>query len=93
MRSYLYPSFALDDDNFEKAIPVAMNLSQEYNLPCRFLKKGQYYIIVFKDQAINQGFYYTHRHAEQLVSTLEKSADFQLVYSSEKSFIIGKELS
>lgn len=92
VRSHLYPTFAVDHENFEKAIPVAIHLSQELDLPCRYWKTGDFYVISFKDQAVNQGFYYTHRHEEELIVGLESRIDFHLVYTKEEKFNNGKEL-
>ncbi|WP_031513195.1 hypothetical protein [Desulfofalx alkaliphila] len=93
MRSHLYPTFAVDHENFEKALPVALGLSQKLNMPCRYWKTGDYYVIAFKDQAINRGFYYTHKHEQEMISVLENHIDFHLVYTKEEKFQNGKKLS
>ncbi|MTI81513.1 MAG: hypothetical protein FH758_11655 [Firmicutes bacterium] len=93
MLNYLYPTFALDHENFERALPVAMDLSQQLNLPCRYWKIGDWYVISFQDQAVNKGFYYTHQNENELVDGFEKHVDFQLVYTKENKFEKGKELA
>ncbi|MEG6614866.1 hypothetical protein V6C27_00265 [Peptococcaceae bacterium 1198_IL3148] len=92
MRYHLYPTFAVDHENFEKALPVALNLSKRFNLPCRFWQSGDLYAISFKDQAINHGFYYSHKHESELIANLESQIDFQLLYAKEEAFEKGKEL-
>lgn len=92
MRNHLYPTFAVDHENFERALPVALNLSKEFNLPCRFWQIGDWYAISFKDQAINHGFYYSHKHENELIENLQKKVEFQLLYSKEENFAKGKDL-
>ncbi|MBM7855684.1 hypothetical protein JOC37_002098 [Desulfohalotomaculum tongense] len=92
MQDYLYPSFALDNENFEKALPIATNLSKQLNLTCRYWKTGECFVIAFKDEAVNRGFYYTHQNEKKLVSSFEKKVHFRLIYSKEDSFAQGKDL-
>ncbi len=92
MCSYLYPTFNLDQENFERALPLALSLSKKFQLPCRMWKTGDRFAISFKDKAVNYGFYYSHLHADVLHETLEKDVDFELSYESEAKFSQGKDL-
>ncbi|MBO8136750.1 MAG: hypothetical protein H0Z40_01220 [Desulfotomaculum sp.] len=92
MQNYLYPTFILDQENFEKALPVAINLSLKLNLNCRYWKNDYGYAIAFEDQAISKGFYYTHKNEERLVSSFEKHVQYKLIYTSNKNFTKGTDL-
>ncbi len=92
MRSYLYPTFTLDNENFERALPIALSLSKKFQLPCRIWKSGDWFAISFQDKAINHGFYYSHQHENDLRAAFERYADFKLIYAKENIFAQGKDL-
>ena len=93
MRSHLFPTFTMDAENFERALSVITNLTEELHLSCSYWRQGPWYAISFKDQAINHGIYYTAKHEQKMINALTKEVEFDLVYVAEDTFNNGKSIS
>ncbi|MEG6520406.1 hypothetical protein [Desulfotomaculum sp. 1211_IL3151] len=93
MRSYLYPAFTLEPEDFEKVLPAAVKFSQTYEVPCRFLKEGDLYLLSFEDKAVSRGIVYGHQHEKELESKFQKYTICDVFYLSKKEFEKGKGLS
>lgn len=86
MRSYLYPAFTMESEDFERALPVALKFSKTYGLPCRVIKEGDLYAICFRDKAVSRGIVYSHLYEKELEKNLGKYAASDVFYLSQEEF-------
>ncbi|AEG61621.1 hypothetical protein [Desulforamulus ruminis] len=89
MRSYLFPAFTMESEDFERALPMALKFSKSHNIPCRVLKEGDLYAICFRDKAIARGIVYGHLHEKELDKNFGKYAIADTVYLREEDFERG----
>ncbi|SHE92119.1 hypothetical protein SAMN02745133_01431 [Desulforamulus putei DSM 12395] len=89
MRSYLYPAFTMEPEDFERALPAAVKFSQTHDIPCRVLRQGELYTICFKDKAVARGIVYGHRYEKELDRTFRKYAIYDVVYLKKEEFEKG----
>lgn len=92
MPNYVYPTFMLDTDDFEKALPTLTKLVGAVNLPCRYWRKDSQYAITFKDEAINKVIYCIAHHEHMMIDYLTPVVAFELTYTDADTFNSGKEL-
>ncbi|GAB6181698.1 hypothetical protein JCM14036_30170 [Desulfotomaculum defluvii] len=92
MRSYLYPAFTLESEDFERVLPSAIKFSQTYDVPCRILKEGDLYLLSFEDKAVSRGIVYGHQHEKELDSKFHKYTICDVFYLSKEEFDKGKGL-
>ncbi|GAB6158786.1 hypothetical protein JCM39194_19860 [Desulfotomaculum varum] len=89
MRSYLYPAFTMEPDEFERALPAAVKFSQTHHIPCRVLKQGDLYTLCFEDKAVARGIVYGHRYEVELDRAFRKYAIDDVVYLKKEEFEKG----
>lgn len=89
MRSYLYPAFTMESEDFERALPQAIKFSQTHQLPCRVIKEGDLFAICFQDKAISQGIVYGHQYEKELDSKFSKYAIMEIIYLRQEDFEKG----
>lgn len=90
MRSHLFPTFTMDAENFELAIPIISTLAEELDLPCCYWRQGSGYAFSFKDLAVNHSIYYTAKHEQIIIDRLQREVEFNLSYVTEETFNKGK---
>lgn len=89
MRSYLYPAFIMELEDFEVALPIAVRFSKKHDIPCRVLQEGDLYTICFEDKAIPKGIVYGHRYEKELDKNLSKYAIMDVIYLNKGDFERG----
>ncbi|MDO7786978.1 hypothetical protein [Desulforamulus aquiferis] len=89
MRSYLYPAFTMEPEDFERALPTAIKISKTYDIPCRVLKQGDLYAICFQDKAVSKGIVYGHLYEKELDKNLGKYAITDVFYLTQEDFEQG----
>lgn len=86
MRSYLYPAFAMEPEDFEKALPAAIKISKTLDIPCRFIKQGSLYTICFQDKAVSKGIVYSHLNEKEMDKSLGKYAVTEVFYLTKDEY-------
>ncbi|AEF95264.1 hypothetical protein Desca_2436 [Desulfotomaculum nigrificans CO-1-SRB] len=89
MRSNLYPAFIMESEDFELALPIAVQFAKNHDIPCRVLKEGDLYTICFEDRAVSRGIVYGHRYEKELDQTFSKYALTDVIYLSKDDFERG----
>ncbi|ABO49023.1 hypothetical protein Dred_0477 [Desulforamulus reducens MI-1] len=93
MRSYLYPAFTLESEDFERVLPSAIKFSQTHNVPCRVLREANLFIISFEDKAVSRGIIYGHQLEKEMDHKFSKYAICDVFYLSKEQFEKGKGIN
>lgn len=89
MRSYLYPTFTMESEDFEKALPLAIKFSQTHEVACRVIKEGELYGLCFEDKAIAKGIVYGHQYEKELDKKFSKYSICEIIYLKKADFEKG----